>query len=66
MKYTLAIRYFQTIYDIKIQKQILNQNDELKTALIKIQENNILAKCILSSETLYQQELLKLIDRSIA
>ena len=66
MKYTLAIRYFQTIYDIKIQKQILNQNDELKTALIKIQENNILAKCILSSETLYHQELLKLIDRSIA
>lgn len=66
MKFSLALRYFQAIYDIKVQMQILNQNDELKTGLINIQENNILAKCILSSETLYQQELLKLIDRSIA
>ena len=55
MKFTQTIKYFQAIYDIKVQKQILNQNDELETGLINIQENNILAKCILSSEALYQQ-----------
>lgn len=66
MKYTLTLKYFQAKYDIKAQKQLFNLNDELKTGLINIHENNILVKCILSSETLYQQELLKLIDRSIA
>jgi len=66
MKFTHVIRYYQAIYDINVQKQILNQNDEQKTGLIKIQENNILAKCILNSETLYQQVILKLIVRNIA
>ena len=66
MKYALLTRYFQTIYDLKVQKQILNDKIEIKNGLIKTAENQILIKNILFSESLYQKELLKLMDRSIA
>ena len=66
MKFSLLTKYFKIIYDIKVQKQIFDYANELKAGIINLEENHILIKCILSSETLYQRELLKLIDRSIA
>ena len=66
MKFSLLIKYFQTIYELKVQKQIFGNIIEIKDGLIKLEENNILIKNISESETLYQKELLKLIDRSIA
>ena len=62
----LIEKYFNAIKDIKIQKQFFNNEIEFKKILINIEEKNIFIKCLLSSETLYQQELLRLIDRSIA
>ena len=66
MKFSLLIKYFQTIYELKVRKQIFGNIIEIKDGLIKLEENNILIKNISESETLYQKELLKLIDRSIA
>ena len=57
---------FNIIYDVKVQKQLLDYAKEIKNGLINIKENHILIKCISSSESIYKQELLKLIDRSIA
>ena len=65
-KFSLISRYFHTILDMKVQKQVFDSETKIKEELIKNEENNILIKCILNSESLYQYELLKLIDRSIA
>ena len=65
MKFSLLIKYFQTIYELKVQKQIFGNIIEIKDGLINLEESNILIKNISESETLYQKELLKLIDRSI-
>lgn len=66
MKFSLLTKYFNIIYDVKVQKQLLDYAKEIKNGLINIKENHILIKCISSSESIYKQELLKLIDRSIA
>jgi len=66
MKFSLLMKYFNILYDIGVQKQILNNKEEIKKGLIYIEENKILIKLISNSESIYQKELLKLIDRSIA
>ena len=66
MKFSLLMKYFQTNFDIKVQTQIFDNITEIKEGLIKIEEKEILIKNIISSESLYQRELLKLMDRSIA
>ena len=66
MNFSLLMKYFNILYDIGVQKQILNNKEEIKKGLIYIEENKILMKLISNSEIIYQKELLKLIDRSIA
>ena len=65
-KYILLINYFNKINEIKVQKQILDNEINIRMKLIEIKEDKIFAKCILNSESLYKNELLKLIERSMA
>ena len=66
MKFSLLMKYFNTLYDIDVQKQILNNKEEIKKGLKYVEENKILIKLISNSEIIYQKELLKLINRNIA
>ena len=66
MKFSLLMKYFNILYDIDVQKQILNNKEEIKKGLVYIEENKILIKLISNSEIIYQKELLKLMNRSIA
>ena len=66
MKFSILSKYYQTISEIRTQKQIYDDELKIQTALINNEENNILIKCLSSSESLYEIELLKLIDRSMA
>ena len=66
MKFSLLSKYFQIIDNFKLQNKIFNNTIEIKNGLIKIEEKQILIQNILNSESLYQKELLKLMDRSIA
>ena len=66
MKFSLLSKYYQTVSDIKTQKNIYNAENKIQNSLINNEENNILIKCLSNSESLYQIELLKLIDRSMA
>ena len=63
---SLLSKYFKIIYDLRVQKQLFHQELEIKKGLINIEENKILNKLISCSEALYQKEIIKLIDRSIA
>ena len=65
-KFALLLKYFNILYDLQVQKQLFNNEVEIKKGIINIEENKILIKLISSSEAIYQKELLKLIDRSIA
>ena len=64
-KLSLVSRYFQTISDIKEQKQILNNIIEIKNNIINSEETKILTKSISYTSNSYRNILLKLIDRSI-
>ena len=44
MKFSLLIKYFQTIYELKVQKQIFGNIIEIKDGLINLEESNILIK----------------------
>ena len=66
MKLSLLSTYFKIIYDLEVQKKMFDYENDIKKLLFIIEENNILLKLILKSGKVYQQELLKLIDRSIA
>ena len=66
IKYSLVTRYFKAVTDIKVQKQILNNIIDIKKNTINTEENKILTKSLSNTENLYRNELLKLIDRSIA
>ena len=66
MKFSLLSKYYQTVSDIKTQKNIYNAENKIQNSLINNEENNILIKCLSNSESFYQIELLKLIDRSMA
>ena len=66
MRFTLLSSYFNKINELKAQKQIFDNKNEIEKGLIKIEENKILITSILNSETLYQTQLLKLINRSLA
>ena len=66
MKFNLITKCFQAFDDIEAHYLLFDYINKLKLALINIDENNILIKCISSSHKLYQQELLKLIYRSIS
>ena len=59
-------RIFKTFYDIKVQKQIFDYETKVKNGLISIEENKVLIKHILNSDSIYKRDLLKLIDRSMA
>ena len=65
-KFSLLLKYFNILYDLQVQKKLFNNEVEIKKGIINIEENKILIKLISSSEAIYQKELLKLIDRSIA
>lgn len=66
LKLAILTKYFQANNDLKVQRQIIDNEIEIKNGLINLEENKILIKSILNSETLYRQELLKLIDRSLS
>ena len=65
-KFSLLLKYFKILYDLKVQNQLFNNEEEIKKGIINIEENKILIKLISSSEVIYHKELLKLIDRNIA
>ena len=65
-KLLLLNKYFETNYNIEIQNKILETMSDVKTGMMNLEENKILIECILNSETVYQKELLKLINRSMA
>ena len=65
-KFSLLLKYFNILYDLKVQNQLFNNEEEIKKGIINIEENKILIKLISSSEVIYHKELLKLIDRNIA
>ena len=64
--FALFSKYFNILYDIKTQKQLLQHEIEIRKTQISNEENKLLIKKILYTESLYQKELLKLIIRSIA
>ena len=66
VKLRFVSKYYQQVNDIKSQKKIFNNILDLKMGMLNLEENKILIKCILNSESIYQKELLKLMNRSMA
>ena len=66
MKYALINRYFHKYNDIEFENQLLNYKSEIEQNFINNEENKIMIKCLLNSESLYKEELLKLMNRSIS
>ena len=64
VKLRFISKYYQQVNDIKSQKKIFNNILDLKMGMLNLEENKILIKCILNSESIYQKELLKLMNRN--
>lgn len=65
-KFSLLTKYFEKIKAIKTRKIITDLDRKIDLLIINQNEHQILLNSILKSEFLYQTELIKLINRSIA
>ena len=65
-KLSLLSKYIGKINEIKTKKELNDLEREIDSLTIQIKENEILIKALLKSENFYQNELMKLVNRSIA